>query len=110
MTEEQIERKVSRKIDSLDKVFMNSDMSQEEYDSRMREIKAWAEKEYDARRCDDECTVCGKGFDNSVLSEAIKCSKCAAILPASSIGSLCEYCVERAYRRSQADRYYGPCV
>ena len=46
MTEEQIERVVSRKIDNLDARFMNSPMTQAEYDAAMKAIDAWAEVEY----------------------------------------------------------------
>ena len=37
---------VERKINRLDKLFMNSDMSQAEYDREMAEIDTWAERQY----------------------------------------------------------------
>jgi hypothetical protein len=48
MTEDQIERSVERKMDSLDARFMNSSMSQAEYDNHVKMINAWAEAEYRA--------------------------------------------------------------
>lgn len=46
MTEDQIERAVERKTDNLDARFMNSKMSQAEYDEEMKEIQRWADHEY----------------------------------------------------------------
>ena len=48
MTEDQIERKVQKLIDALDKRFIeqNSSMSLEEYDKAMEEIDRWAGMEY----------------------------------------------------------------
>jgi hypothetical protein len=45
-TEEQIERLVERKIDSLDKRFMSFTISQKAYDSEMAEIRAWENRQY----------------------------------------------------------------
>lgn len=45
MTEEQIENKVCRMVDSLDAHFMNSKMTQAEYDSEMKAINKWSENE-----------------------------------------------------------------
>lgn len=46
MTEDQIERKVERYIDHLDRVFLNGDMTQDNYDKAIREIHEWAETKY----------------------------------------------------------------
>ncbi len=51
MTEEQIENAVCRKIDSLDRRFMNQSghgftMTQEEYDAEIKAINTWSENEY----------------------------------------------------------------
>ena len=47
MTEDQIERAVQRKVDSLDARFMatGSTMTQADYDAAMAAITAWAERE-----------------------------------------------------------------
>ena len=46
MTEDQIERHVERKIYRLDRAFMAFKINQAEYDSDMKEIRAWADVEY----------------------------------------------------------------
>ena len=46
MTEDKIERSVEAKVDSADEAFMAGKISQERYDARMKEIKAWADAEY----------------------------------------------------------------
>jgi hypothetical protein len=46
MTEDQIERAVERKVDSLDARFMAGTMTQSEYDAAMKAISAWADSEY----------------------------------------------------------------
>jgi len=46
MTEDRIERSVEAKIDSADEAFMAGKISQERYDARMKEIKAWADAQY----------------------------------------------------------------
>lgn len=46
ITEDYIERQVERKMNSLDSVFMSSDMSQQEYDEEVRKINSWAEQQY----------------------------------------------------------------
>lgn len=43
MTEEQIERKVERLIDHLDRVFLAGGMTQDNYDKAIRDIRDWAE-------------------------------------------------------------------
>jgi hypothetical protein len=47
MTEEQIERRVEKQTDRIDRYFMNGDITREEYDERIKELSAWAEKQYD---------------------------------------------------------------
>jgi len=44
-TEEKIERAVERKVDCLDARFLNSPMTQQEYDAEMRAISRWADAE-----------------------------------------------------------------
>ena len=46
MTEDRIERAVEAKVDSADEAFMAGKISQERYDARMKEIKAWADARY----------------------------------------------------------------
>ena len=43
-----IEMRVEKKIDRLDAAFTRdgSEMSEEEYDARMRKIRAWEEEQY----------------------------------------------------------------
>ena len=48
VTEEMIERAVESKVNSLDRKFMKSDMTQEDYDQKMREINEWADAQYNA--------------------------------------------------------------
>jgi hypothetical protein len=48
MTEDQIERAVERKVDALDAIFMAGTITQTEYDSRMRDISDWADRQYAA--------------------------------------------------------------
>jgi hypothetical protein len=43
VTEDQIERKVERFIDHMDRILLAGLMSQEDYDKGIREIHAWAE-------------------------------------------------------------------
>lgn len=52
MTEEQIERAVERKVDSLDNRFIRSGstMTQEEYNAEQKAIARWAEDQYRIRR------------------------------------------------------------
>jgi hypothetical protein len=46
MTEDQIERQVERMMDHLDQVFLSSSMTQDEYDTKVKEINVWAENQY----------------------------------------------------------------
>ena len=48
MTEEQIERKVERATDYIDRQFMAGIYTQTEYNRKMREISAWADGQYAA--------------------------------------------------------------
>ena len=52
MTEDQIERRVEKSIDRLDKAFMSDHnvMTQEEYDQEVRFIDNWAQVQYKALR------------------------------------------------------------
>ena len=45
MTEEQIERSVERKFDSLDRRLMAGTLTQEEYNREAERIRRWADKE-----------------------------------------------------------------
>jgi hypothetical protein len=42
MTEDQIERRVEKMMDHLDRVFMAGGMSQESYDQAVRSLDEWA--------------------------------------------------------------------
>lgn len=44
--EDSIERSVERKIDALDHRYLNGEMSNEEYDLQMQQIREWADKMY----------------------------------------------------------------
>jgi len=48
VTEEMIERAVESKVNTLDRKFMKSNMTQEDYDQKMREINEWADAQYNA--------------------------------------------------------------
>jgi hypothetical protein len=45
MTENQIERRVEKMIDRLDRQFMADVIGQQEYDTRMKAIRDWADAE-----------------------------------------------------------------
>jgi hypothetical protein len=45
MTEEQIERIVERRMDSLDRQLMNGQLSQADYDILVQELDAWASRQ-----------------------------------------------------------------
>jgi len=47
LNEDQIERQVEWAMNRLDRKFMNSDMSQEEYDKAVKELDTWANQQYD---------------------------------------------------------------
>ena len=44
--EDIIERRVERKVDNLDALYMNGELSDSQYHEEMRAIHAWAESEY----------------------------------------------------------------
>ena len=46
MTEEQIERRVEKMVDHLDRVFLSGAMSQADYDEEMRSLDEWAREQY----------------------------------------------------------------
>jgi hypothetical protein len=48
MTEQQIENRVEGAMNNLDRVFMAGKVTQSEYDARVRELNAWAERQYRA--------------------------------------------------------------
>lgn len=54
MTEDQIERKVERYIDHLDRIFMSGRMTQEDYDKGILEIQEWAANAHHERRLSNE--------------------------------------------------------
>jgi hypothetical protein len=45
MTEDQIERRVEKMTDSLDRQFLAGHISQKDYDHAMRELGQWAERQ-----------------------------------------------------------------
>lgn len=46
ITVEQIERRVERHIDHLDRVFLAGQIDRKTYDSAMRDLSVWAEEKY----------------------------------------------------------------
>lgn len=46
MTEEQIERRVESRMDSLDARLMSGRLSQAEYDAETRKLSRWADEQY----------------------------------------------------------------
>lgn len=46
MTEEEIERKVEKTIDKLDKRYLSGEITREQYESEMVLISRWAEEQY----------------------------------------------------------------
>jgi hypothetical protein len=46
LTEDQIERKVERLFDTLDRQYQNSAMTADEYNAKSRNIDRWAENAY----------------------------------------------------------------
>jgi hypothetical protein len=47
MTVDQIERAVEIRTDALDRRLMSGQLSQAEYDAKMKALGQWAEREYD---------------------------------------------------------------
>lgn len=50
MTEDQIERRVERIMDSLDARLMSGCLSQSDYDQEVKRLRAWAERQYQESR------------------------------------------------------------
>lgn len=50
LSQEQIERKVERSMNSLDARLMAGKLSQAEYDREVSILDKWAQQQYDARR------------------------------------------------------------
>jgi Mg/Co/Ni transporter MgtE len=48
MTEEQIEAAIARKTDALDRRYLTTSLTEEEYKAALKEIDAWAEAQYRA--------------------------------------------------------------
>jgi hypothetical protein len=46
MTEDQIEARIERMIDHLDRVFLAGQIDEKTYDLAMRDLHAWAEAQY----------------------------------------------------------------
>jgi hypothetical protein len=46
MTEDQIERRVERIMDTLDARLMSGSLSQSDYDQEVKRLRAWAERQY----------------------------------------------------------------
>jgi hypothetical protein len=50
MTEDQIERRIERMMDALDREYCSTAMSDQEYNGRIDQIDAWAEAQLKQRR------------------------------------------------------------
>ena len=50
LSEEQIERQVEWRMDSLDRQLMDGSLSQSDYDLAVKRLDAWSEGRYAARR------------------------------------------------------------
>ena len=50
MTPDQIERRVERMMDHLDRVFLNGDMTRKNYDLAVADLNSWAEAQYDSMK------------------------------------------------------------
>lgn len=50
MTEDQIERRVERMMNHLDRVFLNGDISQSDYNKAVKDLSHWADSQYLANR------------------------------------------------------------
>jgi hypothetical protein len=46
MTEDQIERRVEKMVDHLDRIFMAGLIDQASYDSQMADLQRWADRQY----------------------------------------------------------------
>lgn len=49
LTEQQIEERVSRYVDHIDRVFLAGQIDQKTYDGAMRDLHEWAESKYRER-------------------------------------------------------------
>ena len=50
MTEAQIERRVERMVDHLDRLLMSGQMTQSDYDAAIRSLDQWAERKLNSAR------------------------------------------------------------
>jgi uncharacterized membrane protein len=50
MTEQQIEESVARKVDALDRRYLNGALTEDEYQQAIRNLDAWAEEQYRASK------------------------------------------------------------
>ena len=46
MTEDQIERRVEKMVDHLDRLYMSGQIDTKSYNSQMRDLDRWAESQY----------------------------------------------------------------
>jgi hypothetical protein len=46
LTESQIELRIERMVDHLDRVFLNGDISQSVYDAGMNDLRIWEDEQY----------------------------------------------------------------
>lgn len=51
MTEDQIERRVERRVDMLDSMLMSGRLTQAEYDDEMKHLHKWADDQYRILEC-----------------------------------------------------------
>ena len=61
LTEEQIERRVERHIDHLDRMFMDGQINRDTYDKAMRDLHEWAEAK--SKEAERHQLYMGKGTD-----------------------------------------------
>lgn len=47
LSEEQIERRIEKATDRLDRQFMNGSITQEEYDAEIKALDEWANEQFD---------------------------------------------------------------
>jgi uncharacterized membrane protein len=50
LTEEQIESRVERMTDNIDRRFMSGQLTQDNYNKEMAELQRWADRQFDLRR------------------------------------------------------------
>ena len=56
MTEDQIERRVEKMVDHLDRLYLASEMTRDDYDKAVRDLDDWANAKRDAQTKLDEQT------------------------------------------------------